>query len=120
MRNARALVWIASAALCGCGLLSSDPCSKADQAVQALASKTSSCSSPGLDTSFIKGKSACDAAVKDCTAADKTVLSEELDCVINLSACVSGKEKEFGTAFGLCIAGTTQLTAGCKQGFGIP
>ncbi len=119
MRNARALSWIAIAALSGCGLLSSDPCSKADQAVQALADKTKACSSLSISTSSIKSQSACDTAVKSCSDADKTLLSDEMSCVINLGACVSGQETSFEVNFGLCVAGTTQVSSACKQGFGL-
>lgn len=116
MRIAPALLWTAMAALSGCGLFSSDPCAKSDEAVKALADKSASCS--GVTLPSIKGKSVCDTAVQNCSETEKTILSEEMDCISSLSACVAGKEQEFGTRLFLCVATTSQLSDSCKKGFG--
>jgi hypothetical protein len=118
MRIAPALLWTAMATLSGCGLFSSDPCAKADEAVQTLADKSASCSGSGLTLPQIKGKSVCDTAVKNCSETEKTILSEELDCIINLSACVAGNEKDFAISAGACLFTTSQLSDSCKKGFG--
>lgn len=116
MRIAPALLWTAMAALSGCGLFSSDPCAKSDEAVKALADKSASCS--GVTLPSIKGKSVCDTAVQNCSETEKTILSEELDCIINVSACVPGKEKDFAISAGACLFTTSQLSDSCKKGFG--
>jgi hypothetical protein len=110
-------MWIAAAALAGCGLLSTSPCDKADQAVQALADKTRSCS--GLSLPSIKGKSACETAIKNCNDVEKTVISDEMDCITNLSACVAGKESDWVQSLATCTAPTAALSQNCKQGFGL-
>jgi hypothetical protein len=119
MRFAPALLWTAMAALSSCGLFSSDPCAKADQAVQVLAEKSASCSGSDIKLPQLQGKSVCDTAVKNCSETEKTILSEETDCIINLSACVAGKEKDFATSVGICLLTTSQLSDSCRKGFGL-
>ena len=118
MRIFATLLAVGVLSLSGCGLLDTKPCEKADQAAQSITTKAQSCS--GLSIPTIKGQADCETAVKNCNDAEKTIISDEMNCLINnVGSCQAGNESDWVKSVTTCIAATAALSSGCKQGFGL-
>jgi hypothetical protein len=117
MRSAAAWMFAASLALAGCGLFDTSPCDKADDAVAAVTASSKGCS--GVPVPALKGKSECQTALKGCSDLEKATISEEMDCLKGVSACVSGKEQDWTKSVVTCAAPVAALSDSCKAGFGL-
>lgn len=89
-------------------------CDKADGVD--LTQKAGACAS--ADTGKpLGGKSACNAKISACSAADQSTLESVISCLGNLAACTPATESAYLQLEGACYASLPSLSAGCKDTF---
>ncbi len=72
----------------------------------------------GECTFAVSGNQAtCEANISQCSEADRTVISETLDCMANLEVCTKATNVQFGLALASCSTKLAKISANCAKAF---